>query len=183
MKPPLLEMVVRTPELDRARYPHLHHLKYAFGGTIGTDVRDKIDRKTGKVTPHAKPHAGWDLYAKPGTETFAITDGTIVDTADIQGYGHVVLLEFQFQGRTLYALYAHLKREGRLAGGTKVREGDPVAHTGVSGNAGGEPPHLHFEIWTKRHVHKFPDGRISPGEVLGYHFDNMDNRMPLRNVG
>jgi murein DD-endopeptidase MepM/ murein hydrolase activator NlpD len=123
------------------------------------------------------------LYAKPGTETFAITDGTIVATTDIVGYGHVVLLEFQFEKRTLYALYAHLQKEGRLAAGTKVREGKPGARTGVSGNASGEPPHLHFEVWTKRHVHKFPDGRISPGEILGYHFDNMDNRMPLRDMG
>jgi hypothetical protein len=42
---------------------------------------------------------------------------------------------------------------------------------------------LHFEIWTKRTVGHFPDGRISPGEVLGYLYDNMDNRLPKLNMG
>jgi septal ring factor EnvC (AmiA/AmiB activator) len=93
MRPPLLEMVVRTPELDRSRYPHLHHLKYPFGGTIGTGVR----------SAGARNHAGWDLYAKPGTTAFAITDGNVVYTGVMHGYGNVLLLEFQFQGSTLSA--------------------------------------------------------------------------------
>lgn len=124
-----------------------------------------------------------DLYAKPNTQALAITDGTVVDITWMTGYGVVLLLEFQFQKRTLYALYAHLTKAIVDQGETK--EGTPVALTGVSGNATGEPPHLHFEIWDKRHANQypFPEGRISPGAVLGYHFDNMDNRMPLRDIG
>lgn len=176
MRPPLLEMVIRTPELDRARYPHLNHLKYPFGGTMGVGVRSR----------GARNHAGWDLYARPGTAAFAITDGSVVHTGVMHGYGNVLLLEFQSGTRTLYAFYAHLSsamvHPGKN-GPTRVKEGERVALTGTSGNAGGEPPHLHFEIWTKRHVGAFPDGRISPGEVLGFIYDNMDNRMPLRDVG
>ena len=176
MRPPLLEMVIRTPELDRGRYPDLHHLNYPFGGTMGTGVRSAGKRN----------HAGWDLYAKPGTKTFAIADGSVVHAGVMHGYGSVLLLEFQFQGRKLYGLYAHLSQVlvhlGKH-GPTQVREGDPIALTGTSGNAAGEPPHLHFELWTKRNVGTFPDGRISPGEVLGYSYDNMDNRMPNRNLG
>jgi murein DD-endopeptidase MepM/ murein hydrolase activator NlpD len=176
MRPPLLEMVVRTPELDRARYPHLAHLKYPFGGTMGVGVR----------SAGARNHAGWDLYAKPGTAAYAITDGIVSHTGVMHGYGNVLLLEFLFQDRTLYALYAHLTSalvHPTRHGGVGVKEGDSVALTGTSGNAGGEPPHLHFEIWTRRTVAAFPDGRISPGEVLGFLYDNMDNRMPNRNLG
>jgi murein DD-endopeptidase MepM/ murein hydrolase activator NlpD len=176
MRPPLLEMVVRTPELDRSRYPQLHHLKYPFGGTMGTGVR----------SAGARNHAGWDLYARPGTTAFAITDGNVVYTSVMHGYGNVLLLEFQFQGSTLYGLYAHLSRalvHPGKHGRTQVKEGDSLALTGTTGNAVGEPPHLHFEIWTRRSVGAFPDGRISPGEVLGFLYDNMDNRMPNRNVG
>jgi murein DD-endopeptidase MepM/ murein hydrolase activator NlpD len=61
------------------------------------NVRDQVDKKTGKVTLHGRHHAGWDLYAKPNTEAFAITDGTVVAASDMQGYGHIVLLEFEFQ--------------------------------------------------------------------------------------
>jgi murein DD-endopeptidase MepM/ murein hydrolase activator NlpD len=173
MLAPLHEMVIRTPELDRARYPKLDHLNYPFGGTMGMGVRSAGTQK----------HGGWDLYAKPGTTAFAITEGTIVQTGQIHGYGNIALLEFQFKGRTLYALYAHLThalvQPGKQA---HVREGQAIATTGTTGNAAGEPPHLHFEIWTKRQVGSYPDGRISPGEVLGYHYDNMDNRMLRHNL-
>jgi murein DD-endopeptidase MepM/ murein hydrolase activator NlpD len=176
MRPPLFEMVIRTPELDRSRYPHLHHLNYPFGGTMGRGVR----------TAGHRNHAGWDLYAEPNSPAFAISDGRIVQTGMMHGYGNIVLLEFEYQYRTLYALYAHLTSAAfHPVDGEpfEVTEGTRVALTGTTGNAIGEPPHLHFEIWTKRNVGHFPDGRISPGEVLGYVYDNMDNRMPYRNAG
>jgi murein DD-endopeptidase MepM/ murein hydrolase activator NlpD len=169
-------MVIRTPELDRSRYPKLDHLNSPFGGTMGIGVR----------TAGRRNHGGWDLYAEPRTETFAITDGQVVQTGRMDGYGNIVLLEFTYQGKTLYALYAHLTSaafnpiNGKPV---KVGEGTRIGLTGTTGNAGGEPPHLHFEIWTKRNVGHFPDGRISPGEVLGYFYDNMDNRMPYMNMG
>jgi murein DD-endopeptidase MepM/ murein hydrolase activator NlpD len=131
-------------------------------------------------------HAGWDLYATPGTQALAITDGTVLQTGVVTGYGNILVLGFEFQGRPHYALYAHLLRalvNVGQHGPTQVKEGDPLALTGVSGNAIGEPPHLHFEVWTKRHVGRYPDGRISPGEVLGFIYDNMDNRLPAQNIG
>ena len=131
-------------------------------------------------------HAGWDLYANPGTPAFAIMDGTVVQTGTMHGYGNILLLEFEFRKQTLYALYAHLTQALVVLSGhkpAKVAEGDKIALTGITGNAAGEPPHLHFEIWTKRAVGHFPDGRISPGDVLGYVYDNMDNRLPFRNIG
>lgn len=161
MRPPLLEMVARTPELDRARYSHLAHLKYPFGGTMGMGVR----------SAGARNHAGWNLYAKPGTTAFAITDGVVSHTGVMHGYGNVLLLEFMFQDRTLYALYAHLRSalvHPTKQGETQVKEGRRVRLTGTTGNAGGERPHLHFEIWIRRTVGAFPDGRISPSEVLGF---------------
>lgn len=169
-------MVLRTPELDRSRYPHLTPLKYPFGGTMGTGVR----------SAGAKNHAGWDLCANPGTSAFAITNGSVVYTGFMGDYGNVLLLKFDFRGRTLYALYAHLSQalvHPTKDGPTEVKEGDRIALTGTTGNAAGGPPHLHFEFWTRRQVGRFPDGRISPGEVLGYFYDNMDNRMPKWNMG
>ena len=128
-----------------------------------------------------KIHAGWDLYAQPGTSAFAIADGTVVQTGTMDGYGKILLLEFAFDEETLYALYAHL-RSARFHPGKNahVTEGTSIAFTGTSGNAGGEPPHLHFEIWNKRHVGRFPDGRLNPGEVLGYLYENLDNFLPFR---
>jgi murein DD-endopeptidase MepM/ murein hydrolase activator NlpD len=174
MRPPLIEMVIRTPELDLSRYPNLPHLRTGFGGTFGVGVR-----------PYGKHHnhAGWDLYAKPGTFAFAIARGKVVETRRMHGYGNSLLLEFEFRGKALFALYAHLQHAlvhpGKTDPTPVVGEGVPIAQTGTDGNAGGEPPHLHFEIWTRRDALglPFPTGRISPGEVLGYHYDNMDNRI------
>jgi murein DD-endopeptidase MepM/ murein hydrolase activator NlpD len=60
--------------------------------------------------------------------------------------------------KTLYALYAHLSR---------VVIGQVIGSTGISGNAVGEPPHLHFEILLKNELtHQTP--RVDPGDVLGY---------------
>jgi murein DD-endopeptidase MepM/ murein hydrolase activator NlpD len=172
-------MSIRTPELDRILYPKTSHIALPFGGTMGSDVRRY---PTGKP----KLHAGWDLYANPGTSAFAITDGTIVESKFIHGYGNTTLLEFSYQGRTLYAFYAHLTSAAFHPSPRKhfrVTEGTRVAITGTTGNAAGEAPHLHFEIRTKRHVGHFPDGRISPGEVLGYFYDNMENRLPNSDIG
>jgi murein DD-endopeptidase MepM/ murein hydrolase activator NlpD len=179
LRPPLLQMTIRTPELDRILYPTAGHIALPFGGTMGPDVRRN---KSGKP----RLHAGWDLYAKPGTSAFAITDGSIVESTSILGYGNTTLLEFSYRGATLYALYAHLTSAAfHPTGGTpvSVTAGTRVALTGTTGNAAGEAPHLHFEIWTKRPVGHFPDGRISPGEVLGYFYDNLENRLPYRDIG
>ena len=154
---------------------------------MATNVR--TDAKTHKL----KFHAGWDLYAPPHTEVFAICDGRIVEcreevnaTGKSTGYGKSVLLEFTYQDRTLYAFYAHLESwafqptDGKPV---EITEGTRLGLTGTTGNANGEAPHLHFEIRTKRKVHHYPDGRISPGEVLGYVYENLDYRVPFTEAG
>src|SRR5438552_80534 len=122
-------MTVRTPELDRILYPKAGHIALPFGGTMGPDVRRN---------PSGRPklHAGWDLYANPGTSAFAITDGTIVESKFIHGYGNTTLLEFSYQGRTLYAFYAHLTSAAFHPTHGKpvsVTEGTRVAVTGMTG--------------------------------------------------
>lgn len=180
MRPPLITMLMRTLERDRAMYPRLEHIRSPFGGTMATSVR--VDAKTHK----RKPHAGWDLYAPVMTEIFAITDGRIVASASKTRYGRYTLLEFEHSGKTLYAFYAHLTSAAFTPTHGKsieVGEGTRVGLTGTDGNAAGTPPHLHFEIWVRPNVGLFPDGRINPGEVLGYVYENVDYRLPFTDVG
>ena len=122
-----------------------------------------------------KPHQGWDLQANLCTQVFAVAKGTIVWTrADdgVSDYGNQVLLAFSGQyvnGAPLYgpfqqffAFYAHLTsfivKPGQL-----VEEGELIASTGQSGNAGNTPPHLHFEI-------RSTDSQ-TPGTGLGSRID------------
>jgi hypothetical protein len=117
-------------------------IKQFLGGTFGKDARTAQHGKS-------KPHQGWDLYAEPGTEAKAISDGTVVLATSCPDFGRSVMLQFDWHGSelvpkgTLYAFYAHL-REYCSKNGDQVKEGDVIAKTGVDGNAKGASA---FAFW------------------------------------
>ena len=107
-----------------------------------------------------KAHQGWDLQANLGTQVFAVAPGTVVwvrpDDGDPKNkYGNQVLLAFSGQScqgaprygpfQQFYALYAH-RAAFIVKAGQEVEEGELIASSGQSGNAGHTPPHLHFEV-------------------------------------
>jgi murein DD-endopeptidase MepM/ murein hydrolase activator NlpD len=125
-------------------------------------------RKYANGTP--KAHQGWDLEALIGTETYAISDGTIKFVKNNQGdYGTQVLLQFDFNGETLYALYAHLDAV-YVSAGKEVKLGQTLGTTGESGNAQGmakADQHLHFEIREVANAGLGLAHRRSPLKVFG----------------
>lgn len=189
MLAPLKSMQIRNVYLD-ARYSGKPGIKpgqiitLSLAGTYGRGVRHSSKSHPGGV------HQGWDIYAPSGTETFAITSGTVVASQSFPGYGLSVMLKFVHEGSalvakgaTLYAFYAHLSEikvwKGRDA---TVKEGAVIAKTGVDGNAAGGPPHLHFGISRRPYPTKGLDDWINPGEVLGYTYLNLDNFLPRRDM-
>jgi murein DD-endopeptidase MepM/ murein hydrolase activator NlpD len=56
--------------------------------------------------------------------------------------------------------FAHLSRFGAVAPGMRVRPGTVLGYVGVSGNAAGTPPHLHYGIYN------LPGGATNPYPVL-----------------
>lgn len=120
----------------------------------------------------SKPHQGWDLQARVGTEVFAIARGTVASLGTSSTYGNYVILEFAHGNTTLYAFYAHLSTV-LVSQAAPVEEGDLIALTGKSGNASNmskQDEHLHFEIRTQPSLGKGLAGRVDPGEVLGYEY-------------
>jgi murein DD-endopeptidase MepM/ murein hydrolase activator NlpD len=117
-----------------------------------------------------RPHQGWDLSAPVGTPVYAITQGRIRDVREGGAYGVRITLEFQHDGRTLYAIYAHLSAVA-CADGQSVQEGDLLGFTGKTGNASSLPAaddHLHFEIRSRFDAGTGLGGRVDPGTLLGY---------------
>jgi hypothetical protein len=84
-------------------------------------------------------HTGIDFPVSYGTTVMAATDGT-VRTQWNSAYGNMLILTAKDGTQTWYC---HLSRY-RVAPGTTVKAGDPIAYSGNSGNSTG--PHLHFEV-------------------------------------
>jgi murein DD-endopeptidase MepM/ murein hydrolase activator NlpD len=147
--------------------------------------REALGNSFGKVRNQGtKWHKGWDLSAEPNSAVYAVSDGKVVQShSNVNGYGRCILLEIdnprfkknlnQSVGMEnldkLYVLYAHLSHTDISSG--KVAKGDQIGKTGISGNAGGEPPHLHIEVLLANSLSRTTP-RIDPGEILGYELYN-----------
>ena len=126
-------------------------------------------------------HQGWDLDAPVGTVCFAIADGVVVGIQNAGAYGRQLSIQFNRDGSTgasvdpLIAFYAHLDQILVSLNDT-VAAGQPVARTGISGNASASAPHLHFEIRTATGSAGTGLGnRLDPMTVLGGHLYNSSN--------
>jgi murein DD-endopeptidase MepM/ murein hydrolase activator NlpD len=130
----------------------------------------KFPEKGGKFGPHvrgSKGHYGWDMSASPGTPVFAVGPGEITLVApSVPGYGTIIQLKFLKGSRHYWALYAHLSSTW-VKRGEKVSEGQMIGCTGRTGNARGEPPHLHFEVATDASLKKKRRNQIDPSAILG----------------
>ncbi len=136
-----------------------------LGATYGKDVRREADGT-------AKPHQGWDLYAKQGTPIYAVADGIVAWTANGGDYGRQILLQFNRDASmtsgegTVFAFHAHLK-EVLVSKGDVVKGGQKIGLTGISGNADAKYPHLHFELRTTDNRQGGLKGRLDPSSVYG----------------
>ncbi|MFD9001333.1 M23 family metallopeptidase [Streptomyces sp. NPDC059582] len=84
-------------------------------------------------------HTGIDFPVSYGTSVMSATDGT-VRTQWNSAYGNMMIVTAMDGTETWYC---HLSTY-RVASGTTVKAGDPIAYSGNSGNSTG--PHLHFEV-------------------------------------
>lgn len=88
-------------------------------------------------------HNGIDLATAYGTPVVASSEGSVVESEYINGYGLTVVLE---HNEDLDTLYAHLSKT-YVSVGASVSKGDVLGEVGCSGNCTG--PHLHFEVREK----------------------------------
>ncbi len=84
------------------------------------------------------PHAGNDVFTRRGTPVVAPFDGVALAAPNPLGG-----LAVRVHGTVGYVYNAHLSRYGKLG---SVQAGDVVGYVGNTGDAGGGPPHNHFEF-------------------------------------
>jgi len=135
--------------------------------------RNKISNTYGRFKERtAGAHWGWDFYAPSGTPCYAIADGTVSmiygNAHDTGNFGLVAILDFEFEGKTLYAAYCHLSAVVAVLG-KDIKAGEQIGFTGNSGNAStmkGLDEHLHFELRESARPTRGQAGRITPLTVF-----------------
>ena len=89
-----------------------------------------------------RPHHGVDLAAKYGSPIWATGQGKVVFVGNKSGYGKTVVIQHNYQYKTLYA---HLSKfANNLKVGRKVKQGEIIGYVGMTGITTG--PHLHYEL-------------------------------------
>jgi murein DD-endopeptidase MepM/ murein hydrolase activator NlpD len=89
-------------------------------------------------------HQGIDLLAPAGTPLVAVASGHISRLSNQdRGRGGISLWLHDRRGTAYY--YTH-NQHNLVRLGQRVKAGQLVARVGVTGNAKGGPPHLHFQV-------------------------------------
>ncbi len=124
------------PGLPRSGSPDLSpHLS----PVLAWPLRGRITSRFGRRGRH-RHHEGVDIDGVFGEEVQAAASGTVVRAGREGRYGRIVVID---HGGGLSTLYAHASRL-LVREGDEVRQGEPIAEVGRSGNARGT--HLHFEV-------------------------------------
>ncbi len=109
-------------------WPVLGHITDGFG--------ERLDPFSGE----GAFHTGVDVATDYGAPVHATADGIVTIAENHAGYGRLVVIDHGF-GITTW--YAHLSSFSAI-GGARVKRGEVVGYTGISGRSTG--PHVHYEV-------------------------------------
>ncbi len=138
------------------RYPSdYHHLIGRSGTSKPSLYQPRADFELSWPLKHVKinrgfmagrtPHDGLDLAGAKGTPILAAHSGYVVYSgSEFNGYGRMILLEFNDEWATLYAHMSKLF----VRNGDIVERGQVIGEMGRTGRASGV--HLHFELLRNR---------------------------------
>lgn len=98
-------------------------------------------------------HAGLDIAKRGTVPVYASAGGTVSYAGKMSGYGNVIMIIHNINGKTYTTLYAHL-RSINVSSDQKVSQGQFIGYMGNSGNVYPKPTknnpqagqHLHFEV-------------------------------------
>ena len=116
------------------------------GGKMGWPVpgynmiTSKFGYRIHPILKTKKLHTGIDIGVPMGGNIVAASDGVVIYSGALGGYGNTVMID---HGGGIVTLYAHNSRL-LVREGAQVKRGDLIAKAGSTGMSTG--PHLHFEV-------------------------------------
>jgi murein DD-endopeptidase MepM/ murein hydrolase activator NlpD len=114
------------------------------------------------ILGYTRMHKGVDFGVPIGTPVMAAGAGTIAFMGVQHGYGNFVLIN---HGNGYSTAYGHLSRFAPgMHQGARVRQGQVVAYSGMTGMATG--PHLHYEIRVNNEQVNPQTVKIAQGRIL-----------------
>lgn len=88
-------------------------------------------------------HAGIDIAKRGTVPVYASAGGTVSFAGQMSGYGNVILITHNINGKVYTTLYGHL-RSINVSNGQRVSQGQFIGYMGNTGRSTGQ--HLHFEV-------------------------------------
>lgn len=115
-------------------------LGFSYQAPVEGVLTSEFGLRAAPASGQEKFHYGVDLGVDDGTVIHCFADGTVTVVGDSSELGKYVMVQHT---NGFVSLYGHCSKITASSGQT-VREGDPIAEAGHTGNATG--PHLHFEL-------------------------------------
>jgi len=108
-------------------------------GTFNLSARFGV--RTDPIEGDSRLHEGLDLACPQGNPVHVTADGVVefIDS-DIFGYGNCIVVNHGYGYQTRYAHLSIIRTSENI----RLKRGDVIGETGVSGRATG--PHLHYEV-------------------------------------
>jgi murein DD-endopeptidase MepM/ murein hydrolase activator NlpD len=155
--PPTTEPLVGVPQVITPPLTAAPYVYPVFGSS------DYVDQY-GTATLGNGWQRGIDIFGRLGQPLVAVSAGTLYSV----GWNHLAgnrLWLRDHEGNEF--LYSHLAAFSNLAeNGAHVRAGQVIGFMGDTGNSGGKPTHLHFEIYPVSMLFLGSDGAVDPGTYL-----------------
>jgi murein DD-endopeptidase MepM/ murein hydrolase activator NlpD len=131
-------------------------------------VRDTF----GAPRPGDRTHQGVDIFAPRGTPVLSATRGIVARIGE-NSLGGTVVWVLGPGGDRHY--YAHLNSVADIKMGQRVAPGHMLGTVGISGNARGTPPHLHYGVYRRA------EGAINPFPLLAHQL--AIDKLPAKKTG